>query len=92
MNLTFQKQTNGNYEVEYTGSTGTLQVLAPIDTQMWVLGHAGVTDTKSNKVYDTLENTYSKGESFLYLLDMTGLTSVKIICDKQPIKAMITEL
>lgn len=92
MNLTFQKQDNGNYEVEYTGSTGTLQILAPIDTQMWVLGHAGVTDTEGNKVYDSLENTYSKGESFLYLLDMTGLTSVKIICDKQPIKAMITTL
>ena len=92
MDLNFKKQSNGNYEVEYSDATGTLQILAPIDTQMWVLGHAGVIDTKGNKVYDSLENTYSKGESFLYLLDMTGLSSVKIICDKQPIKAIITTL
>lgn len=90
MELTF-KLVNGTYEVEYDGPTGTLQILAPIDTQMWVLGNGGISDG-TNKLYNTLENSYQKGESFLNLLDMTGLKSVKIICDKQPIKALITEL
>lgn len=90
MELTFN-QINGNYEVEYTGATASLQLIAPVNTQMWVLGHAGVIDDKGNKVYNALENSYQVGESFLNLLDMTGLTSVKIICDKQPIKAIITE-
>jgi hypothetical protein len=89
MELNF-KQVNGNYEVEYTGSTGTLQILAPVDTQMWVLGNAGISND-NGKVYDNLENSYQKGESFINLIDMTGLTSVKIICDKQPIKAIIVE-
>lgn len=82
MNLTFTA-VEGKYEATYTGGTGALQIICEPGTEIYVMGTAGATE------YHTLE--VMTGSKFLRWLDMTGLTSVKIVSDTKPITALIKE-
>lgn len=82
INLTFTQE-DTNYIAYYTGSSGSLVIELPSEGTVTISGEIGL-----NGYYE-LENGTLTGTSFTKFLDMTGITSVKIVSNVNPISAKI---
>lgn len=82
INLTFSQE-GTNYIAYYTGSSGSLIIELPSEGIVTISGEVGL-----NGYYE-LENGTLTGVSFTKFLDMTGITSVKIVSNVNPTSAKI---
>lgn len=82
INLAFVAE-DSNYVAYYTGNSGSLVIELPSEGIITLTGEIGL-----NGYYE-LENGTLTGTSFTKFLDMTGITSVKIVSNVNPTSAKI---